>query len=298
MASTDIEVDRPGVGPSSYWGPRHFVPSAWREHAPFASWLMSVARPRTVVELGTHNGYSAFVLAEAAKRLHLETRIHAIDSWEGDDQAGFYGEDVYDSVRRIVDAEYADLIEPVRAYFADAATRFDDGSIDLLHIDGRHGYEDVKEDYETYRPKLSPRAVVIFHDVHEFQPTFGVHRFWDELAPTAPSFAFHHGHGLGVLAVGPEAPAPVLEFLAAANADPDELRGVYSRLGAAISEQFAVRDRAEALAAENANLIRELDTYGRALEDALRHIDAIHTSPAWRASAPLRAVRRRLRRSA
>jgi hypothetical protein len=104
-------------------------------------------------------------------------------------------------------------------------------SNDLLHIDGRHGYDDVRADFEVYRGKLSDRGVVIFHDTHEFQPSFDVHRFWGELATTAPSFEFHHGHGLGVLAVGENAPTVVLEFLAAAHSDPDGVRETYHRLG-------------------------------------------------------------------
>ncbi len=79
---------------ASYWIPRYFMESAWVEHAPFAFWLMDALRPEKVVELGTHKGFSLFVMAEAARRLGLQTLISAVDSWEGDDQAGLYDEDV------------------------------------------------------------------------------------------------------------------------------------------------------------------------------------------------------------
>ena len=214
--------DAPGgfsatLSAASYWMPAHYAVTAWAEHAPFASWLIDAARPRTVLELGTHNGFSFFAMAEAARRLGLPTTLTAIDSWLGDDQAGFYGEEVFSNVTAIAERDYPGVTRLIRAYFADAADQIDDGSIDLLHIDGRHGYDDVRADFEGYRGKLSERGVVIFHDTHEFQPTFGVHRLWNELAPTAPSFEFHHGHGLGVLAVGSQVPAAVLDFLAEAN---------------------------------------------------------------------------------
>lgn len=33
----------------------------------------------------------------------------------------------------------------------------------MLHVDGRQRYEDVKEDFETYLPKVSDRSAVLFH---------------------------------------------------------------------------------------------------------------------------------------
>jgi hypothetical protein len=255
---------------ASFWFPRHFMDSAWVEHAPFAFWLMDALRPARVVELGTHNGYSLFVMAEAARRLGLETRISALDSWEGDDQAGLYDEEVYAGVERIA-AGYPGMIELIRGYFSDSVSRIEDGTVDLIHIDGRHGYEDVREDFELYLPKLSPRGAMIFHDTHEFQEGFGVHRFWDEIAATAPSFTFHHGHGLGVLAPSPEAPAAILAFLEAANEQPDAVRSGYEALGAEVALRYA---------AETSRLQQE--------------VDDLRSSTSWRVTAPLRALRDRL----
>ena len=89
------EMDRDmWMSDTSYWMPRHVVESAWLEHAPFAFWLVDAIAPRSIVELGTHNGFSYFTFCEAIKRLRLPARAFALDSWEGDDQAGFYGQDV------------------------------------------------------------------------------------------------------------------------------------------------------------------------------------------------------------
>ena len=66
------------LSPTSYWQPAHIVTSAWLEHAPFAFWLVDAVRPRSVVELGTHHGFSCFVFAEAVKRLGLDADIQEI----------------------------------------------------------------------------------------------------------------------------------------------------------------------------------------------------------------------------
>lgn len=304
MTGTVLSIPSPGISAASYWTAEHEVPSAWREHTPFGSWLVEAMEPRTIVELGTHNGLSFFVFAEASRRLGLDTRLFAIDSWEGDEQAGFYGEDVYESVLAIANEFYPTSTELIRAYFADAVTRFDHGSIDLLHVDGRHSYDDVRADFETYQSTLSTRAVVLFHDTHEIQPTFGVHRFWDELATTAPSFAFHHGHGLGVLAFGSEVSPAVLEFIDAANRDPDAYRDFYRARGAAISRRTARDEVAEAREDEVENLRRELRNYYEALTEAngslasaRAHLDDTLSSTSWKFTAPLRSITGSIKRT-
>ena len=70
---------------ASYLLPAHYPVSAWTEHAPFAAWLVDVLRPRSVVELGTHLGYSCFAFAEAARILGIDVTVSALDSWEGDE---------------------------------------------------------------------------------------------------------------------------------------------------------------------------------------------------------------------
>lgn len=186
-----------------FWRPgRIGVASAWYGHIPFAHWIIRAAKPRTLVELGTQNGVSYSAFCEAVMRNGLDTRCYAVDTWQGDDQAGYYSEEVYLDFRRFHDDRYGAFSELLRCSFDDALPYISDAAVDLLHIDGLHTYEAVKHDFENWRNKLSDSAVVLFHDTNVRERDFGVWRLWEELRMQFSSFEFLHGHGLGLLAVG------------------------------------------------------------------------------------------------
>src|SRR5664279_2592453 len=125
----------------------------------------------------------------------------------------------------------------MRMAFSDALPYFENGSIDLLHIDGRHFLEDVRADFESWLPKLSNRAVVLFHDINVRQREFGVHRLWSNLSEKYPNFSFIHGNGLGVLGIGKALPVAISNLF---NSSSDEnlrasIRNSYARLGGAVT---------------------------------------------------------------
>ena len=172
-------------------------------HAPFAYWLVSALSPRTLVELGSHWGDSYFAMCSSVRDNQTETKCYAVDTWQGDKHAGFYGDAVFETVSQHNDANFKEFSTLVRADFTEAAADFADGSIDLIHIDGLHTYEAVKHDVDTWLPKLAPDGVMMLHDTHEKRTDFGVYRLWDELMAKYPNHLdFSHSHGLGVFSRG------------------------------------------------------------------------------------------------
>ena len=261
--------------------PRSAVISSWYGHVPFAFWLMWALRPRVFVELGTHNGVSYTAFCEAALAASIETRCFAVDTWHGDEHAGFYDESVYTSLQSFHDSHYSAFSRMLRTTFDDAAEYFAGGSIDLLHIDGCHSHHAVLHDFEQWQPKLSDRAVVLFHDTNVRERHFGVWRLWANLRERYPSFEFVHEHGLGVLAVGLDVPEPVRALCQLT--DPTAIANLRTRFAQSgrrcvleseltrTQESLRTAERSEAQLQETRSLLRDAEV----ARDALAEKDSL-----------------------
>jgi glycosyltransferase involved in cell wall biosynthesis len=221
--------------------------SAWNQHIPFAFWLIQAHAPSIFVELGTFRGTSYFSFCQAVAALRLPTRCFAVDTWQGDAHTGFYDESVFNRVNACNELKYAGFSRLVRSNFDEALPHFLDGSIDLLHIDGLHTYDACRHDFEAWLPKLSRRAIVLFHDTNVRERGFGVYRLWAELVERYPHFEFVHEHGLGVLGVGEAFDAPVRELFAAADdaALTCEVRSAFWRLAGTVRAEIGLQASGE-----------------------------------------------------
>jgi hypothetical protein len=133
--------------------------------------------------------------------MELNVQCFGIDHWQGDEQAGFYGDDVFDQVHSYNDEFYGESSILLRMNFDEALDQFDDGSIDLLHIDGSHDYESVKNDFYDWLPKMKREGIILLHDVLVKRADYGVMKLWKELCIGYKTKIDQSGHGLGVISL-------------------------------------------------------------------------------------------------
>jgi len=183
----------------TYIGPEigRYFGEAWSMHLPFAWDLIAEFKPRVFVELGVYKGESYFGFCQSVAEHGLATRCYGVDTWRGDIHMGSYGPEIGGEVEQY-NRRYSSFSKLLKMTFDEALSDFADDTIDLLHIDGGHQYEEVKHDFESWLPKLSKRSIVLLHDVTVKEADFGVWRLWQEIARKGNSFVFQFGHGLGL----------------------------------------------------------------------------------------------------
>ena len=241
------------------------LPSAWTEHYAFAYFLMRKLNPAVFVELGTHSGGSYFTFCHAIEQFQLRTKAFAIDTWLGDEHAGFYGDEIFLNVHNTNKVFFGSFSNLIRSTFDDAVPLFEDGSIDLLHIDGLHTYEAVKHDFQTWLPKMSDKGVILFHDTVVKERGFGVYQLMDELRHIYPYFEFEHGYGLGVLAVGSEIGDDIKELIE--DCKEEFVQQLYASIGRKnfLERQFKLQNE------KIDNLIREQDHFHQTILNYRNH---------------------------
>jgi FtsZ-binding cell division protein ZapB len=290
-------------------------PSAWLGHIPFAYWIIEKTKPRVLVELGTHTGASYFAFCQSISENKTGTKAYAVDTWVGDEHAGFYDESVFRSVEE-ANQRYKSFSTLLRTTFDEASKSFDDKSIDLLHIDGLHTYEAVKHDFDTWFPKLAENAVVLFHDTNVHKDDFGVYKFWAEVAANYPSMEFFHYHGLGVLQIS----KPEDSFIPESKEQQELVRGIFSGISESMllkvelerltADRNGIASERDNLASERDNLASERDNLAADRESFLIQRDnlaaerdsleadlkAVMNTKIWRWTKPLRALLSKIKR--
>ena len=186
------------------------VISAWKGHEDFLAWLISTKRPDVYVEVGVYHGFSYFAACQIIKGLKLGTVVHGVDTWGPGHCYTDNPEDAFIAVNKHNEENFKEFSHLIRKQSVDAAEEMADRSIDILHIDAGHSYEEVKNDFMAWLPKMKKGGVVMMHDTSldavGMGPDgkvldLGVNRFFNEVIQIFPAFNFTHSCGLGVITI-------------------------------------------------------------------------------------------------
>ena len=170
--------------------------TAWSGHRGFAEKLVRFLNPKVIVDLGVDWGYSTFSFA-----LPRIGHTYGIDNFTGDT---FVGTDENRLKYNFVTMKreklhLQDNLTLIEGDFNEVAQTWDK-TIDILHIDGSHKYEDITRDFETWSKFVTDNGIILLHDtcIESLNGNdYGVKKFFDEL--DMPKFTFTHCFGLGVI---------------------------------------------------------------------------------------------------
>jgi predicted O-methyltransferase YrrM len=116
--------------------------------------LVSITRPRLVVELGTGDGFTASRLMEVLPVNSSLATVNWPKPISGDDPLRYL-------IRWYNDPRLSVIFGDTREEFR----RFEDGSIDLLCIDSTHTCSCALTEWNLYRPKMSKSSLVVVDDL-------------------------------------------------------------------------------------------------------------------------------------
>lgn len=116
-----------------------------------------------MVEVGSFVGDSTRVFAGVVKT------VNAVDPWKN-----HYDDDMdpssYKWDMKIIEAQFDEVVAECgniiknRMASVEGAEMFEDGSLDMVYIDGNHKYEFVKEDIRVWLPKIKKGGFLCGHD--------------------------------------------------------------------------------------------------------------------------------------
>jgi predicted O-methyltransferase YrrM len=147
-------------------------------------WLVEEHAPKRLVEIGTYAGGTLYCLCQIAQP---DGTIVSIDKPMGRFGGGYTDERAEEMQKLFpragqalhlirADSQLPETLEQLKGIL-------DGERLDLLFIDGDHGYDGVKSDFDMYSPLVAEGGMIVFHDILDHNPDSGceVASFWNEI---------------------------------------------------------------------------------------------------------------------
>ena len=128
-------------------------------------------KPSIFAEIGVHKGHTTRSILRSDARFHIK-EYWAIDQWDlmqDDIKYNVYTRADWDHLYKNA-ARYMIWFNRLRVLklpSVEAAELFWDGYFDMVYLDANHGYEAVKEDIETWLPKVKQGGILGGHDYNK-----------------------------------------------------------------------------------------------------------------------------------
>lgn len=210
-----------------------FIDSTWLSHTPFLFFVSSAVKPSVFVELGMDDGQAYYAVCQAVKMLKISTRCYGIAS------------QYENKIKKYDNKEYSSFSSILHNVSAETFDQYENSSIDLMIINNCKTYEEVKNNFETWLPKMSDKGVVIFNNTFIKDSEFSVWKFWEAVSSLYPGFEFYHNNGIGLVATGERIKEELSEFL-----HDEENFGFYRKFFANLGYQSRLSALNEGLSSE------------------------------------------------
>lgn len=229
LSRTDLG---PFVLPSSFWAVDNPLDNTVLLHAPFFFWIVEALRPRVAVTVGSGSSSAVICssLCQAVGALGLPSRCFWFAGLDWEQERSSSPECI--DFLKAHEASYAGFSSILAVGIEESRLFLQDGTIDILAIDGLSSKVAPEQVIEQMRPYLSDMAVGLIIGPNS-QGSSARSGARPGRPDTSSAFSFVHGDGLEVVGLGQHKP-PLLEALldsAAREPDYTAVRMIFSRLG-------------------------------------------------------------------
>lgn len=142
-------------------------------------------RDASFIEIGVWLGKSACYMAELIKERGSNNKFYCLDHFMGEINATDQQNVIKNNSGSVYDLFLANMSKagvdnffiPIKDFSQNAAYNFPDKSFDFIFLDAEHSYGCVKNDLNTWYPKLKEKGTFAGHDYRD-----GVRKAVDEFA--------------------------------------------------------------------------------------------------------------------
>lgn len=167
------------------------ISTAGNLHRVYLYSLVSILKPKKVVELGTGTGVSAAFMMEA---LPPESTLVTIEIRELD-----FAPDSPWRFDHLKPWEKDPRLVRVRGDVLDQEIHGQIDGVELLYMDTVHSSDQLSREWKIYFPKMAPRGVILMDDIHMNED---IQRFWDAIQiPKFDTGKVIHDSGFGLVLV-------------------------------------------------------------------------------------------------